>query len=388
MKVLLSDGSHKNTLAMMRYLGKEGHCIDIIHHKKSAPAYSKYCNELILSPHIEDSKAYITFLLGHIQTHSYDLLIPVGINAYKYCISEYKEFTKYLKLEVAPADSFEIAINKTATFKFAKKHGIDHPQTFFPGNMEEAKAISEGIVYPVVIKSSNESVIKFPTLYVDNKSSLLEGLSRLYSDFSSKFDQAFPIIQERIQGDGCGFFAVYQHGICKKVFMHKRIRENPVSGGISTCAQSYYDEKLLAAGKKVLDELHWHGQAMVEFKQEKSSGKFKLIEINPKFWGSLELSLSAGMNFPKHLCAMSRGEELTYSEDYNRKRRFIWLVAVNGELYRLFQKPQDFFLLIYDLLKFRSRTDFWLTDLKPTFVQIAYFLVWLKERCFKRNIFK
>jgi predicted ATP-grasp superfamily ATP-dependent carboligase len=135
----------------------------------------------------------------------------------------------------------------------------------------------------------------------------------------------------------------------------------------------------------VLDELQWHGQAMVEFKQERSSGAFKLIEINPKFWGSLELSLSAGMNFPEHLCTMARGKELTYSDTYHRKRLFIWLVAVNGELYRLFQKPRDFFPLIYDMLKFHSRTDFWWTDLKPTFVQIAYFLLWLKERCFKRN---
>jgi predicted ATP-grasp superfamily ATP-dependent carboligase len=385
MKVLLSDGSHKNTLAIARYLGREGHTIHILHHKKSAPAFSKYCSSLILSPPIEEREAYVHFLISHIRQHPYDLLIPVGVHAYQYCVNEYKEINKYLKLEVAPGAAFEIAINKRSTFKFAETHGIDHPKSFYPENLEEAIALSEIVEYPAVIKSSNESVIKFPTLYADNKETLIDQLNHIYSGFSSQLDKAFPIIQERIQGDGFGFFAVYQRGVCKKVFMHKRIRENPVSGGVSTSAQSFYDEKLLQAGKKVLDALQWHGQAMVEFKQERTSGAYKLIEINPKFWGSLELSLSAGMNFPEHLCKMARGDELTYSETYHRKRRFIWLVAVNGELYRLWQKPGDIFPLIFDMLRLHSRTDFWWTDLKPTFVQIAYFVIWLKELCFKRK---
>ena len=167
--------------------------------------------------------------------------------------------------------------------------------------------------------------------------------------------------------------------------MHERVRELPVSGGISTSARSYYERKLLEEGKRVLDNLNWHGPAMVEYKREQDTGEFKLIEINPKFWGSLELCLSAGMNFPLHLCDIASGKVLEYSEDYNRKRLFIWLVADNGELYRILQKPGDIFKMIIDLFRLNSRTDFWVSDFKPTALQIIYYIVWLKNKVFRKN---
>lgn len=385
MKVLLSDGSHKNTLAIIRYLGREGHSVHILHHKKSAPAYSKYCKRLILCPPISNQEAYTGFLLQHVQDNKYDIFIPVGVLANKYSVSLYDKISPYVKLEVVHKSAFDIAINKRATFDFAAIHGIDHPRSFYPENRKQAEEMADSVMFPAVIKSSDESVLKFPTVYVDNRNDLCSSLDSLQTGFPDQLDRAYPLIQERIFGGAFGFFAVYQCGVCKKVFMHERIRENPVSGGVSTTARSFYDKHLLEAGKKVLDELKWHGPAMVEFKQDISSGAYKLIEINPKFWGSLELCLSAGMNFPHYLCMMARDEELEFSDNYHRKRRFIWLVAVQGELYRLFQKPRDFFPLVGDLLRFHSRSDFWWTDLKPTFIQLSYFVIWLKNRLFKKD---
>ena len=59
--------------------------------------------------------------------------------------------------------------------------------------------------------------------------------------------------------------------------MHRRIREYPSSGGPSTCAESYFDEKMLEYGKKILDHLKWDGVAMIEFKKDDSSGTYYQI---------------------------------------------------------------------------------------------------------------
>jgi predicted ATP-grasp superfamily ATP-dependent carboligase len=48
----------------------------------------------------------------------------------------------------------------------------------------------------------------------------------------------------------------------------------------------------------LLDDLHWHGVAMVEFKQDAADGLPKLMEINGRFWGSLQLAIDAGVDFP------------------------------------------------------------------------------------------
>ena len=67
--------------------------------------------------------------------------------------------------------------------------------------------------------------------------------------------------------------------------MHRRLREYPVTGGPSALAESIYDPMLMEQGLKLLDNLQWHGVAMVEFKKDERTGRYVLMEINPKFCG-------------------------------------------------------------------------------------------------------
>lgn len=76
--------------------------------------------------------------------------------------------------------------------------------------------------------------------------------------------------------------------------MHRRIREVPPS----SAAESTYNSELLKLGRKILELLNWHGVAMVEFRRDSATGEFKLIEINPKFWGTLDLAIAAEIDFP------------------------------------------------------------------------------------------
>ena len=63
-----------------------------------------------------------------------------------------------------------------------------------------------------------------------------------------KSDEKF-LFQDYVSGYGVGFFAIYDNGNMKNFFMHKRIRENPPSGGSSVCAQSIFDPNLYRYGK-------------------------------------------------------------------------------------------------------------------------------------------
>src|SRR5262249_33339339 len=91
-----------------------------------------------------------------------------------------------------------------------------------------------------------------------------------------------------------------------------------------TAARAFHSERLKELGLRLLSALQWHGVAMVEFKQNRSTGEFVLMEVNGKFWGSLELGLSAGINFGADLIRLFRGEELGYREDYDPNHEFYW----------------------------------------------------------------
>ena len=66
-------------------------------------------------------------------------------------------------------------------------------------------------------------------------------------------------------------------------------------------------ERAVALGAHALA---WHGVAMVECKRT-PEGDFVLMEINAKFWGSHDLALAAGVNFPGDLVALLEGRALS-----------------------------------------------------------------------------
>jgi predicted ATP-grasp superfamily ATP-dependent carboligase len=71
------------------------------------------------------------------------------------------------------------------------------------------------------------------------------------------------------------------------------------SGGVSVLSESVaLDPEVLEHAERILEALKWHGVAMVEFKRDASDGVSKLLEINGRFWGSLQLAVDAGVNFP------------------------------------------------------------------------------------------
>ena len=57
---------------------------------------------------------------------------------------------------------------------------------------------------------------------------------------------------------------------------------------------------------------------MVEFRHD-GKGQLQFIELNAKFWGSLELSLKCGINFPE-LCGRVPDETVVAKQS----RRFQW----------------------------------------------------------------
>jgi len=48
---------------------------------------------------------------------------------------------------------------------------------------------------------------------------------------------------------------------------------------------------------------------MVEFRR-RPNGEAVLMEVNPRLWGSLQLAIDAGVDFPSLLVALHRGETL------------------------------------------------------------------------------
>ena len=196
MKILLTDGSHMNALAILRRL--KGHEIHLIHHKKSAPAYSKYCEKLIICPPITREEAYAEFLIQHVKNNKYDILMPVGILAFHICSKYYDQLSQFVRVEIAAYDNLKIALNKTETYKFCERHGIPHPKTYHD---------LENVKFPAIIKGAGEVKGKFTVRYVNNSDELNNELEIIRKKYPY-LQQEDLVIQEQIVGEPYGFFCL------------------------------------------------------------------------------------------------------------------------------------------------------------------------------------
>jgi hypothetical protein len=79
---------------------------------------------------------------------------------------------------------------------------------------------------------------------------------------------------------------------------------------------------------------------MVEFKIDERGGVARILEANARFWGSLELAVSAGVDFPYLLFRMATGERIGESTGYRVGLKMRWELGDLDHLWiRLFRNP-------------------------------------------------
>jgi len=323
---------------------------------------SRFRHRAVLAPPPRSS-AFAEAILTLTRTGEFDLVLPVGYASHLELSRRKPEICESAKLEIADHQDIRRAGNKSEIRTIASQIGIPVPATYYPTDLDTA--LNHPFDYPVIVKATVES----PGVTV-RRASCVEELRAACTQLAN-IDPgcAFPMIQEYIPGYGCGFFALYQHGVCKRIFMHRRVREYPPSGGASSCAQSFYDPQLKSYGISLLDALKWHGVAMVEFRYDTRDHRYKLLEVNPKFWGSLDLALASGVDFPYYVCKMASGKAVDYSEDYDRDIKFHW--PFSGELQLCLRHPRFTMAVLADCLNPCVQSNLWFSDLRPNLKEAA-----------------
>ena len=231
------------------------------------------------------------------------------------------------RLALPATDSLRVANDKARVLELAAQLGIPAPRTIAIASAAEAAGRCD-LPYPVVVKSARSRVLTaagwFSTSveYAENPQELADKLRRLPTD-------SYPVLlQERIQGPGVGVFACYEHGMPVTFFSHRRLREKPPSGGVSVLCESIpLDPTAVRHAQRLLTALRWHGVAMVEFRLDGRTNQLNLLEINGRFWGSLQLAIDAGVDFPELVVRIVNGEEPRPASSYEIGRRSRWFIG-------------------------------------------------------------
>lgn len=299
-KVLVLHARGRVALAVIRSLGQKGIkviCGDDL--PVVTGFFSKYCSERVIYPSAKyHPHSFLNFMFEHIKKNNYDMIFPIKEHITA-LFSKYKNrFSQFTRIPVPDYDIFIRARNKANAVNAATSCHIPCPQTYFIDRVSTLESLSNQIEYPVVIKPQESSGAE-GIAYIDNPNQLFSEYIRIHKIYP------FPIIQEFVQGIGYGVSILMdQKQNLKAVFVHKRLREYPVTGGPSTLRESVKNNNLTDLAAKLLKALKWYGVAMVEFKVDPYTAKPKFMEINPRLWGSIQLPILAGVDFPYLLYKM------------------------------------------------------------------------------------
>src|SRR5262249_41899247 len=120
----------------------------------------------------------------------------------------------------------------------------------------------------------------------------------------------WPLIQSFVPGRGKGVFALCDHGRAIAWFAHERLRDvRPSGSGRSLRRSIPLAPGLRAPAERLLSAMAWHGPAMVEFREVEGEEPV-LMEVNGRFWNSLQLAIEAGVDFPALWLAILQGDQI------------------------------------------------------------------------------
>jgi predicted ATP-grasp superfamily ATP-dependent carboligase len=362
-RVLITDGHYKQSLALARLFHAAGFEVHTIGERFSANRFSKFWVYHLAKNAAGKTPAGEDGLLEFLSKSHFDLLVPVGANSVFRAANRKVDYLAKTRLIIPDPRSIELAFDKFASANIATQLGIGVPRTL---KAEDWLREPFDSVKSYIVKNRRELGDRIETQYFKNGTQV--------TDFLNSFDELGRenlIVQERIQGVGEAFFAFYLNGILLDCYTHARIREIPTTGGSSTCARTTDSIDVRDSGERILKFLNWNGPAMVEFKRELDTNDLFLMEINPKYWGSLDLGVASGFN-PIEFYSEKDQTFPQSSPGSHKMVKFQW--PFNGDFSQI-SDPKVMFRVVFDFLNPMVKKNINLKDPIPLFFSPFLFLL-------------
>jgi predicted ATP-grasp superfamily ATP-dependent carboligase len=390
-RVIVTDAEQRAALAVVRSLGRAGHAVMVVGHQSDALAKASRfaaARETIANPFLAP-ETFTDDVARLVRAWHADVVVPVAEQSHLALLPRRERLAPAV-VAAGSADAFLRASDKDAVLATASRLGLHVPrQVIVAGPGAASQGPSDPLEFPVVLKPARSVAggRHFSVLHARDADEYRDRLASLPGD-------AFPVlVQQRIVGRGQGVFLLIWNGALVATFAHRRLREMPPSGGASVLSESIAaDPELVRLSRELLTALGWQGVAMVEFKVESATGRAFVMEINPRFWGTTQLAIDAGVDFPALLVSASTGDRLNEPPAYRTGVRLRqWWADVDHLITRLRHSPAALSLpvdapdtrrVVGEFLTWRPasrcRFDAWRLDDPGPFLRDS--LTWLRGR--------
>ena len=269
-----------------------------------------------------------------------------------------KLLEKYFIYSQAENNHLEQVLNKWQLYKASVRCEVLSPKTILAENTEELKKISTNINYPALLKPMYASDWRKEAIWNSvgkRKAILIQSRDDLFESYG-KFCHLFPkvLLQEYVEGEDSDIFTFCSY--CNKnsdvlaSFNTRKIRQLPDKFGTGIVVKSAINNELNEPSKRLLKHLHFSGISEIEYKRDPGTGKYYLIEINPRFWDQHRLSMDFGLNL-----ALIAYNDLTGRNNpipSNELRQATWIAEdafIIGLLDKLWKDRRNFYYMLREV---------------------------------------
>jgi predicted ATP-grasp superfamily ATP-dependent carboligase len=320
--VLVTDAQPRMTLAVVRSLGQKGVNVLAAEKTRFAPAlFSKYCKVGLVNPDPQKyPDEFMQWLIATLDKYPCEMCIPVDDATLDVIMKHRHKLERLTSFVLPPLEGYKVASDKGLSVLAAQQADILCPHTIIPDNLKELDVWIKNLEFPVIIKprkSSGSRGIK----YVEDKEYFKKAYLQVHKEYP------FPIVQKYIQ-------PVEKYGVCllfnsaselRASFVQREVRHYPVNMGTSVVQESVYYPKLVEIGSKLMKSLKWTGIVELDFLVDQQ-GKAYFMEINPRFWGSLQMAVLAGVDFPWLLYRLAKEGDIEEVHTYKTGILCRWLL--------------------------------------------------------------
>lgn len=299
-QVLLTVGNSRSGLAVARSLAMRDLSFLVVGADPHSLAFrSRFAKDVLLSPSpSKEPEAFFQFILDVIRRYHIELVMPVT-DVTMFLFDRFrKELGPHTKLAMPSSEALRSVLDKRTNLKIAQQLGIPCPRTFELNSPEQIPEMIEALGFPIVLKPPappgipNVPGFQFKVLFAHNEEQL-----RGYIDQHCR-DGVYPLFQECAVGQVHNLCCFAARGEVIAIHEYHSIRRLRGEGVLRKIAEPIPEAEQCA--RQILGALEWDGVAHVGFfvRRNRRESKLWYMEINGRFWASLEGSVHAGWDFP------------------------------------------------------------------------------------------
>lgn len=259
--------------------------------------YSRHIHHFSFYPKTLNEVEWITHINNEIDKYNVDVIMPI----YEHGIRTLTKYKKRLShpdrlVSLPRLEQFDIANNKGLLARHLENHKIPSPYTT---PIHSAESFDyEPLSFPVIVKKV-DGVGGGRDVY------LFKSKSKIARFLKNKPEGDY-ILQEYIEGYDIDCSVLCHEGELLAYTMQKGTMYGRNKFVPQLSLEFLFEKELFAIVSNLVKSLNWSGVAHIDLRYDTTDQKFKVIEINPRFWATVDASCMAGVNFPYLLCLQNR----------------------------------------------------------------------------------